>query len=1596
MELSTIGTLMADEFFETPSFVQEPYMLLSEGGEDTRDYDSGVLIDPRTANHFGAYTEEEIYDDMTETASLGVLHDVPEQDVGPIKGSLDQQTAQDPVIERDHQTLREMGMGRLKLADMQARQNELYTQFMHTQDPRYELELGVVEQEIEQHVAANPDMFDDEGFWDQVVKNSANGLGQVRMQMYQMAVAPGGFENKLLAMQKYSQRQMQGSIYGQLIRYEDPETGMRIPHETAKQMAIAWGTPAGSLEMVGEVGQGVAAAMGISVPAAMSFVGSILTESGTEAAQTVLENSAQWMAINIEREKAGLEPLPMTQEILLEQVPESAKAGAYAAIGLAGGGQVVTQTGKVVSKGTAKLSTVTRDKLQKRKQLREEAATREAEETNKAIAQANRVEAATEKDKQTVSAQDEDGTDLPAAELRPSEIADSHSTPVSKNTGIRDGFFDDAVIADNEDAFVADVNASVDGSFDVAEVEINEGLREILPDEDQAQAIDAIMGARADSALISKAEWIENRIKELRIEGPDKNRKASVIFNEEGQAIIRAFEGADVSSIAHEIGHIFRRDLRADDLKIAEEWAGARDGVWTRAAEEKFARGFEQYLSEGRAPTQELQQVFANFARWMKEIYKAVRNSPIDVDINDDIRGVFDRLLTEGQGVKLGLEGQIQEQMELAQAKQKAKKKAPIDPVAQAEYEALVEKIYGKYAKKRMRTEAPMKLREVLEATRGKKMGPKKTFDMQMRALHRIMKDMFDRGDKVGYARAKAEGKAIIARERQRRMARERTKGVEKLFNKLFKSALKKGAMDIQDTKMMEEVKTLFDEVHGMSRKEMLQFHADLTLNAKDPADMTPAEALRNAYVDLKTRAIDAQGVADLNEFYKQIRDYVRGARYDAPFMQMLRAARDINRVSYSDVAGPGVYPDNLRSVEEADQLHKQRFREEIRDPRKWKEMFARNTLGKWWLFGWNGLMELITTHTPAEKGRSEIQRAADFHRNEERRDTEVREKTEGMTDALMDLFNITAPENPRWRDTAELNKRINKDLKKDIDIGLKSLKGKTILQNMSQVRQWYMYLQDPTLRQRLYNMGINDQVEQRIYELVDADGGRHRRFADWLLNEFQSDETYNPINEVHERLYGHSLKRRLNYVPVLSEAQMNAVQQQREEGEIINRFRLDEVMRQTAESSGRLKGRNDELYNSPMVVEGDISLYTGYLHEMAHFKHMSEQLRLVRTMFNDNNLKKLIAYEYGKNMLPYINRHFRDIQANGVNYANTIPWLDRVRSAFVGSTVGMSVGVMAKQFISMMNYWQHIPTKNMLSHTKWVASNPGQAAQIVRDLWNSDFLKNRRGGGHERDFARSLNSKQFRRFQLNPTWSNLIGLNVTLGDSGAIALGGVLLYRELRDQGMTHQEAIFEVGRLSNQTQQSRSILEQSNLQRAGSLTKWFTTYSTGPLQGVRQEALAVRGWLGGRVSRGQAIKTLMIYHVMVPAAYSLAASFISGDDEDWLKHMLLAAAIGPLGSVYSVGRGITNGVKRVLGMRYYQNVGPINDIIMDVARLGQKIVAGDWEDITVDDVTSAMQSGLVPFGIGLPVERVGRMVQNAAQGDMRGAVFGTKPKDE
>ncbi|HEX6215289.1 MAG TPA: hypothetical protein VFZ38_10745 [Vicinamibacterales bacterium] len=135
---------------------------------------------------------------------------------------------------------------------------------------------------------------------------------------------------------------------------------------------------------------------------------------------------------------------------------------------------------------------------------------------------------------------------------------------------------------------------------------------------------------------------------------------------------ISLFKKADLTTFVHETGHMafaMLADLAADFSQIPPDqrttgqqaivddfekflaWTGATSfETMTVPQLEMTARALEAYVMEGKAPSLELRSVFSRFRSFMVAVYKTLRG--LNVELTDEVRGVFDRLLASDEQIK--------------------------------------------------------------------------------------------------------------------------------------------------------------------------------------------------------------------------------------------------------------------------------------------------------------------------------------------------------------------------------------------------------------------------------------------------------------------------------------------------------------------------------------------------------------------------------------------------------------------------------------------------------------------------------------------------------------------------------------------------------------------------------------------------------------------------------------------------------------------------------------------------------------------------------------------------------------------------------
>ena len=171
------------------------------------------------------------------------------------------------------------------------------------------------------------------------------------------------------------------------------------------------------------------------------------------------------------------------------------------------------------------------------------------------------------------------------------------------------------------------------------------------------------------------------------------DRATGAITSRNDRYTIQLFRRANLSTLSHELMHAVHLDMErleregqgtpelSRDLDVLRSWTAVMDDdvrlkkEYDRyqnhlfggkpfeelspeerrvsretAKEEMTARGFEQYLREGVAPSRGLEGVFRRFRRWLMGVYREAR--ALDVDLTGEVRALFDRMLTAEEQVR--------------------------------------------------------------------------------------------------------------------------------------------------------------------------------------------------------------------------------------------------------------------------------------------------------------------------------------------------------------------------------------------------------------------------------------------------------------------------------------------------------------------------------------------------------------------------------------------------------------------------------------------------------------------------------------------------------------------------------------------------------------------------------------------------------------------------------------------------------------------------------------------------------------------------------------------------------------------------------
>lgn len=1028
------------------------------------------------------------------------------------------------------------------------------------------------------------------------------------------------------------------------------------------------------------------------------------------------------------------------------------------------------------------------------------------------------------------------------------------------------------------------------------------------PSQDDAVQMRSGEGLADKSAInINIASKEENVNSSLRQGAPENARGAY----DAAKRLITLFEGADPSTLIHEAAHFFLDDMRrfADNATTAEElqaiyrYVGSTDGVLTTEQNEYFARSFEAYLMEGKAPNSLLGRVFEKFRKWLRAIYSQIKN--LNVKLDDNIRKTFDEMLG---GRKLDF------------ALQMSRERLAEDIKAGNIGQAVINKALRLLEEGKMSKTDMEEMIGRLEDGRLKRSDIKKYLEPFAQSTNRHHEAVYEQ-DYQRYRRRLEKGNVTPAAVRKK---------IDRLLE-WTKPRTQNGKVvgrfpDIKVNRFFDAVR----ENINLKRDEALaKIDANLQrLDEITQKGMSGEDGNFRNVSDIiwenKVLAIPAgrASVGLMADVYNDIAEIYNTGRLSERVTGMVKRAWRERLIG--------------EAVAVLDQGQGTNWRRESSDLAKRMRRFGLS------MFSWNGILDVLSMFDKGSKsGESALSRNLTVFQEEKKMRYGVYE--DGETVSRLMAGALGSAENGG----ISVNRYINKVLPEKFTIEWGSNAKRF---SKDQLLDIYMKAKDPETREIMVNDDVL-QFNEEFFSRVDEHLSEQDKAVAEALFQFY-EETYDKLNRFYEEHYGISLGHREFYSPrSMDKGGIDVVS-----GDLRSYAGLSAIKKRTAKG-GQIK------------IKGAFNVLQNYINNSNHFIAFADKLQDINAVLGDAEVKNRIWNVFGKKMNEKIAYEISRFASNDKVYVQGINGImSKLRANYAVSVLGLKPSLAIKQLTGFPAYWENVPTKDFLEGLADFARHPKQA---IETLGNSQYMKTR-GTNIIKDFEEVSKSEMLKNLGTKIGLREFLMLNIQLGDRGSIYMGGWALYKYMLKKTGDPAQAMAEFERITNETQQSSYMSEQSAWQ-SNPFGNWFTMFQSSQNQYLRKELTALRGLATKRMDWDKAVKTLFIYHFLLPMFFQFVSDGFRWDKDAQLR----AAALGSLNGAFVLGKvmermvdwAITGTLNYKLGIK---ELFPPVSVLENGAKFLSDSVKYAVDDISLEDYMEALRGAVRTAGeaTGLPLK--------------------------
>ena len=546
----------------------------------------------------------------------------------------------------------------------------------------------------------------------------------------------------------------------------------------------------------------------------------------------------------------------------------------------------------------------------------------------------------------------------------------------------------------------------------------------------------------------------------------------------------------------------------------------------------------------------------------------------------------------------------------------------------------------------------------------------------------------------------------------------------------------------------------------------------------------------------------------------------------------------------------------------------------------------------------------------------------------------------------------------------AEAQKKVNENPTRKNRKNLeKVIKEQEIIMSPNEIYYQYNQFQDPANKKSYANKKnrqFGNDPDRIMQELYDTLSDENKEWARWQREEF-FPEVYEHYNEVYKKIYRTDMPWNEFYAGRIYRTGKDG--KGFENVDVLN-LRGSETQFGTSVGSASTKSRVDS--DTPIAYMDGNDALMSYITDMEWFAAYAENVRDISKLMNNTDIKKTIEIKHGSDMNELIDTQINRIATRGINTSNGNKVVNLFNNIFITSRLGLNPTVMLKQLTSMPTYANSI---GPINYAKYAVKNKAEMLKVYKEIRDNSVYMKDRGIQDMKKVIESYSTKQTESFLPQGLkskfgyFSEFMMVTTKLGDRAAIFLGGMPNYSYYKAEfkkkkpNATEQQAIdyairkFELDTKS--TQQSMDLQDKDYFQSGGPIARSFNMFMTTPKQYFRMERMAFRqlwrktkAWdrKAGKGTLGQNLRTLAMYHVVMPALFQyvtlgLPGMLREGTDEDE-KDMMRAAVLGNLNALFLVGDLLTMGFDKLRGKPWAETAPslPVFEMTAELMRLGER----------------------------------------------------------